>query len=246
MSLELLFTVSFLMLIAAALYSSVGHAGASGYLAIMALFSFAPMQMKPTALALNILVATIATVQFYRAGFFSWKLFLPFAVTSVPFAYFGGRIDLGVEAYRMVVGIVLLFAAFRLFLSSVQKNPEKIAPPSYWVGTFVGAGLGFLSGLTGVGGGIFLTPLLLLMKWTEVKPAAAVSAMFILVNSVSGLIGNWRNIGQISESIPFFASAVLIGGFAGSYLGTRKFDTTTLRRVLAVVLVIAGYKLIFT
>jgi len=245
MSFELILTVSLFLGVAAALYSSVGHAGASGYLAIMALFSFAPVQMKPTALALNIIVACIASVQFYRAGFFSWKLFLPFAVTSVPFAYLGGRIDLNVNAYRSVVGVVLLFAAFRLFLSSVQRSPETVRAPSYWLSTFVGAGLGFLSGLTGVGGGIFLTPLLLLMKWSETKKAAAVSAMFILVNSISGLIGNWKNIDQVSGSMAFFAPAVVAGGLAGSYLGTRKFDTTTLRRVLAVVLIVAASKLIF-
>jgi uncharacterized membrane protein YfcA len=236
--------ISFLMFAAAALYSSVGHAGASGYLAIMALFNFAPDEMKPTALTLNIVVACIGTFRFYRAGFFSWKLFLPFALTSVPLAYIGGSINLAVDIYKTIVGVVLLFAAFRLAISTIQKNVDPVRPPVTWLSAVVGAGLGFVSGLTGVGGGIFLTPLLLLMKWSETKMAAGISAAFILVNSVSGILGNWRNIDYVSKSIVPFMIAVILGGLLGTYLGTKKFDTTSLRRVLAFVLVVAGAKLI--
>lgn len=237
--------ISLLMLLAAALYSSVGHAGASGYLAIMALFSFAPSEMKPTALALNILVAGIGTFRFYTAGFFSWKLFLPLALTSVPLAYLGGSINLPVNVYKTVVGVVLLFAAIRLAISTIQTNIEEIRAPVNGFLAAAGAGIGFISGLTGVGGGIFLTPLLLLMHWSETKVAAGVSVAFILVNSISGILGNWQNIHLISQSIIPFAVAVMAGGMLGSYFGARKFDTTTLRRVLAVVLVIAGMKLIW-
>ncbi len=241
-----IFVIALLMFIAAVLYSSVGHAGASSYLAIMALFNFAPAEMKPTALALNIVVACIGTYRFYRAGFFSWNLFWPFAVTSVPLAYLGGSINLSVGVYKTIVGTVLLFAAVRLILSTVQRKPEEIRQPPRGVALSVGAVLGFISGLTGVGGGIFLTPLLLLMKWSETKIAAGVSATFILVNSISGIIGNRQNAHLISDSILPFTIAVICGGLIGTYLGTKKFDTTTLRRVLAVVLIVAGTKLILT
>jgi uncharacterized membrane protein YfcA len=245
MNTELL-VIALLMFLAAALYSSVGHAGASSYLAIMALFSFVPAEMKPTALALNIVVACIGTYRFYHAGFFSWNLFWPFAVTSVPLAYVGGSINLSVGVYKTIVGIVLLFAAARLILSTIQRKPEEIRQPPRAVALAVGAVLGFISGLTGVGGGIFLTPLLLLMKWSETKIAAGVSAAFILVNSISGIIGNRQNVHLISDSIFPFTISVICGGLIGTYLGTQKFDTTTLRRVLAVVLIAAGTKLILT
>ncbi|MBX7152319.1 sulfite exporter TauE/SafE family protein [bacterium] len=232
------------MFAAAALYSSVGHAGASGYLAVMALFSFEPVVMKPTALALNIVVAAIGTWRFYQAGFFSWKLFFWFAAASIPMAYIGGAIDLHISAYKILVGVVLLFAAFRLFVTSLFKGAEVVNEPPRWASLIGGAGIGLLSGLTGVGGGIFLTPLLILFKWSTAKTAAAVSVTFILVNSIAGLAGNWKNANLISEFIPYFAAAVVAGGLVGTYLGTQRFDTSTLRRVLAVVLVFAGTKMI--
>lgn len=243
MSTEIL-TITLLMFLAAALYSSVGHAGASGYLAIMALFNFAPEAMKPTALALNIFVAVIGTYRFYKAGFFSWKLFYPFAVASIPLAYLGGRIDLHIEVYRIVVGIVLLFASWRLM--ATVKNRNAVVNPPLGTCLAVGAGLGFLSGLVGVGGGIFLTPLLLLMNWSETKTASGVSAAFILVNSISGIIGNWKNIDHVAPTIIPFTAAVIIGGLIGTHLGTKRFDIATLRRMLAIVLVIASIKLILT
>ncbi|MBL7993908.1 sulfite exporter TauE/SafE family protein [bacterium] len=243
MSPEVLY-ITLLMFLAAALYSSVGHAGASGYLAIMALFSFAPEEMKPTALALNIFVALIATYRFCKAGFFSWKLFYPFAISSIPFAFLGGRMDLHVDTYRIIVGIVLLYAAWRL--TATIRNPAIARIPNVWLSVIIGAGLGFVSGLVGVGGGIFLTPLLLLMNWSETKIASGVSAAFILVNSISGIIGNWKNIDHIAPTIIPFAAAAVIGGLMGTHLGTKKFDVKTLRKVLAIVLVIASIKLILT
>lgn len=233
-----------MMFLAAVLYSSVGHAGASGYLAIMALFGFAPEEMKPTALALNIFVALISTYRFHKAGFFSWRLFYPFAISSIPFAFAGGRMDLHVDTYRIVVGIVLLFAAWRLIVT--VRNPAAVKNPQLWVCVILGAGLGFLSGLVGVGGGIFLTPLLLLMNWSETKKASGVSAAFIFVNSISGIIGNWKNIDHITPTIIPFAAAVIIGGLIGTHMGTRKFETATMRKVLAIVLIIAAVKLVTT
>src|SRR5438132_680386 len=174
------------------LYSSVGHAGASGYIATMTLFGLATTLIRPTALVLNILVAVIGSFQFWKAGHFSWKLFWPFALLSVPAAYFGGYLQPSASILRMLIGAVLLFSAARLIFR--RRDPEQTNPPSKPVAIGVGAGLGFLSGLTGTGGGIFLTPLLLFCKWAPIKRAAAISALFILVNSIGGLVGYFTAI----------------------------------------------------
>ncbi len=226
------------------LYSSVGHAGASGYIAVMTLFRMAPAEIKPIALALNILVASIGSWQFWRAGHFSWQLFWPFALLSVPFAFLGGYLNLPTHIFKVLIGVVLLFSAARFLVRPpTEVEPE---PPSKPVAIGVGAGLGLLSGLTGTGGGIFLTPLVIFMRWAHTKTASAISALFILVNSVSGLLGNI----SATKSFPAFgyplAIAVVIGGAAGSYLGSRQFEHSTIKRLLAVVITIAGLKLIFT
>ena len=166
------------------LYSSVGHAGASGYIAIMTLFGLASTVIRPTALVLNILVASIGTFQFWRAGHFSWKLFWPFALLSIPAAYVGGYLQPSASLLRILIGVVLLFSAARLVFR--RSDPPQAVIPSRPVAISVGAGLGFLSGLTGTGGGIFLTPLLLFCQWAHIRQAAAVSALFIWVNSIAG------------------------------------------------------------
>ncbi|MGH9913704.1 MAG: sulfite exporter TauE/SafE family protein [Pyrinomonadaceae bacterium] len=237
------------ILLMALLYSSVGHGGGSGYLAALALFGVAPSVMKPTALVLNILVAGIATIQFYRSGLFSWRAFWPFAVASIPMAFIGGSIKLPNEIYKQLVGVVLIFAAYRLWLSyssrsEARQTGEARLPPIY-LAMLVGTGIGFLSGLTGVGGGIFLSPLLLLLRWAEVRQTAAVSAGFVLVNSIAGLTGNPASVQNLPWQISFWAIAAIIGGLVGSELGRRRLATLTLRRLLSVVLVIAGLKLIF-
>ncbi len=230
--------------VVAVLYSSVGHGGASGYLAVMAFLSIAPNITKPTALILNVFVASIATFQFYRAKHFDWKVFLPFAVTSIPFAFIGGQISLPTQIYRPLLGLVLLFAAFRLaWKFSVET---EIVAPKIWLALIIGAIIGLLSGLVGVGGGIFLTPILLLTNWAETKKAAGVSAMFILVNSISGLLGNYTQAAQLPFTFWFWIAAAVGGGIIGSTLGSHHFNSLVLRRVLAVVLLIAGVKLIFT
>ncbi|MFL6584093.1 MAG: sulfite exporter TauE/SafE family protein [Chthoniobacterales bacterium] len=230
--------------VVAFLYSSVGHAGASGYIAVMSLFGMAPDVIKPTALLLNIVVATIGAFQFWRAGHFSWRLFWPFALLSIPFAFLGGWLALPAHFFKLLVGIVLLFSAARFFIRAGDDAVRTT--PSRPVALVSGAGLGFLAGLTGTGGGIFLTPLLLLMKWARTKTASAVSAVFILVNSIAGLAGN---IGS-AKRFPFFAlalvGAVIVAGSAGSYLGSQRFPHTAIKRLLAVVLTLAGVKLIFT
>jgi len=231
------------VLLVAFLYSSVGHAGASGYIAVMSLFNLAPAAIKPTALLLNILVASIGAWQFWRAGHFSWRLFWPFALLSIPLAFVGGWLNLPAHAFKVTVGLVLWFSAIRFLLN--PSTDEVLREPSRPAALSLGAGLGLLSGLTGTGGGIFLTPLLLLMRWAKTRTAAAVSALFILVNSAAGLLGNLASTRQMPPVALTLAAAVLIGGSAGSYFGSRHFPHTVIKRLLAVVLLIAGAKLIF-
>jgi uncharacterized membrane protein YfcA len=230
--------------VVAFLYSSVGHAGASGYIAVMSLFGLAPAAIKPTALVLNILVACIGTWQFWRAGHFSWRLFWPFAVLAVPMAFVGGYANLPTHLFKVLVGVVLLFSAARFLVRPSDDRAEHA--PSRPVAFSVGAGLGLLAGLTGTGGGIFLTPLLLFMRWARAKTAAAVSALFILVNSISGLLGNLSSTKSFPRFAIALAVAAVIGGTAGSYLGSHRFQHTVIKRLLAIVLLIAGLKLIFT
>jgi hypothetical protein len=235
--------LALLIFAAATLYASVGHAGASGYLAAMALFGLSPEVMKPTALCLNILVASIATFQFARAGYFRWRLFLPFAVASAPLAYVGGVITLPGEYYRPLVGAVLLFAAIRLLLTKpASVEPESRAPLVVWC-LVAGGAIGLLSGLTGTGGGIFLSPLVLFLRWGHAKEASAVSAAFILVNSVAGLAGQLARVPQLPSAVPVWAFAAVAGGILGSHYGSKRLPTVSLRRLLGLVLIIAGVKL---
>jgi uncharacterized membrane protein YfcA len=238
--------LTFLILLAAALYSSVGHAGASGYLAAMALMGIAPDVMKPTALCLNVIVATIATFKFAREGYFAWNVFWPFAVTSVPCAFLGGALQLPYHYYKTIVGAVLLFAAIRLGYSAVKRKPFDVKRGPLPAALVAGGGIGFLAGLTGVGGGIFLSPLLLLTRWADMRETAGVSAAFILVNSLAGLAGNLASVKFLPAQIPIWAITAGVGGLIGSELGSRRVAPMTMRYVLAAVLVIAGCKMILT
>ena len=226
------------------LYSSVGHAGASGYIAIMTLFGLASTVIRPTALVLNILVASIGTFQFWRAGHFSWKLFWPFALLSIPAAYVGGYLQPSASVLRILIGVVLLFSAARLVFR--RSDPPQTVTPSRPVAISVGAGLGFLSGLTGTGGGIFLTPLLLFCQWAHIRQAAAVSALFIWVNSIAGLVGYFTKVHSIPSLGLILGAAAIIGGIMGSYLGSRRLAVRAISLFLATVLLIAGMKLLFT
>ena len=230
----------------AALYSSVGHAGASGYLAAMALFAVAPAVMKPTALTLNILVALIATLRYYQAGYFSWRVFLPFALSSVPLAFVGGALTLPNPVYEKIVGLVLVFAAYRLWISLRRKATAEVKPVPVPLAVALGAGIGLLSGMTGVGGGIFLSPLVLLAGWAETRQMSGVAAAFILVNSIAGLAGHLASVQYLPGAIYAWGVAAVAGGLVGSELGRRRLATLTLRRVLSVVLVIAAVKLMLT
>lgn len=236
--------IAILFFAAASLYASVGHAGASAYLAVMGLYGFAPGVMKPTALALNILVATVATLKFYRAGLFSWSLFWPFAVVSVPAAFIGGAMTLPARWYKIAVGIVLLYAAVWMFRSSLKPLKANAHSPSLWAAIVIGLAIGFLSGLTGVGGGIFLSPVLLYVGWAETRATSGVAAPFILVNSVAGLLGHFSSVAQLPPDIPAWGIAVVAGGWIGASYGSKRAPAPVLRQLLSLVLLVAGVKLI--
>ena len=234
-----------LIFVAAVLYSSVGHGGGSGYLAAMAIVGLAPDVMKPTALFLNILVSTISSVSYYRAGAFSWRLFWPFAVASIPLAFVGGIVQVPTTVYRQVVGAVLLVAAFRMYRTAGQTVPFPTRGVPVVGASICGGSIGLLSGLTGVGGGIFLGPLLLFARWADAKQTAGVSAVFVLVSSAAGLAGRLSATSNFPSSIGLWAVAAVAGGLLGATIGSRRFDSSTPRRALAVVLVIARVRLIF-
>lgn len=232
------------LLLVAALYGAVGHGGASGYLAVMALAGVAPAVMKPTALTLNLTVSLIGTVLFFRAGHFAWRLFWPFAATSIPFAFLGGRLDVPTHVFKILLALALGFAALRLLLPA-PKTDELRAPPLAWV-LVAGAVMGLASGLIGVGGGIFLTPLLLFMRWSNTKTAAAVSAPFIFVNSAAGLAGHAASLHRLTTDWPLLAVIVIAGGYLGARWGSSNARVAQLRPVLAAVLGIASLKLVIT
>jgi uncharacterized protein len=236
--------IAILFFVGAALYASVGHAGASAYLAVMGLYTFAPSVMKPTALALNILVAAVATLKFYRAGLFSWRLFWPFAVASIPAAFIGGAMTLPTRSYKIVVGIVLLYAAVWMFRSSLRPLQATAHLPPLWAAIVSGLAIGFLSGLTGVGGGIFLSPLILYMAWADTRSTSGVAAPFILVNSIAGLLGHLSSVSQLPPNIPVWGAAAVVGGWIGATYGSKHAPPPILRQLLSLVLIVAGVKLI--
>jgi len=243
----ILLTLAAGMLVAAFVYASVGHGGASAYLAAMALAGLAPAEMRPIALTLNILVSSMATWKFWRAGHFRWRLFWPFAAVSIPFAYLGGAITLPGQAYKIVVGLVLLYAGWQLWRSfRAGEEMREVRAPAIPLAMAIGAAMGLLSGLTGVGGGIFLSPLLLMLGWAGTKQTSAVAAPFILVNSIAGLAAGFvAGTAVLPQATWLLAVAVLIGGWLGAEYGSRRFANPVVRRFLAVVLGVAGAKMVF-
>lgn len=234
-----------LFFVAALLYASVGHAGASAYLAAMALVGAAPETMRPTALVLNLFVASIVIVRFARAGHLPWRSLVPLVIGSVPMAFLGGSVELPGEVYRPLVALVLVAGAWRLATAAAPTDDEQHAAVPPIPGVVAGAGIGLLAGLTGTGGGIFLTPLLVLAAWTGTRDAAGLSGAFILVNSLAGLAGLLSGGFSLPPAIPIWVVAVAAGGLIGSGLGAARFSILNLRRVLAFVLVLAAAKLVF-
>lgn len=230
---------------AALLYASVGHAGASAYLAAMTLVGVAPDTMRPTALVLNLFVASIVVARFGRAGHLPWRALVPVALGSVPMAFVGGSIDLPGEIYRPLVALVLVAGAWRLATASATSEDDVAPRVPIVAGVAAGAGIGLLAGLTGTGGGIFLTPLLVLAAWSGTRDAAGLSGAFILLNSLAGLAGLALGGLALPTGLPLWVAAVVAGGLIGSWLGAARFSILNLRRALALVLVLAAAKLVF-
>lgn len=228
----------------ATLYASVGHGGASGYLALMAIFSFAPEVMRPSALALNIFVSSIALFSFYRNGHFKARLLWPFVITSVPVAFIGGAITVNPKVYKIILGIFLLVAIVRMVYKPVSQTNDSTAINKYGA-YLIGVFLGFFSGLIGIGGGIILSPIIILLRWGTIKETAAVSAAFILLNSISGLLGQVYQGVEFAPEILYMLLVAVLGGTIGAYIGSFKVSNKILRYALSVVLVFASYKLLF-
>lgn len=228
----------------AMLYSSVGHGGASGYLAAMALFGLSPDVMKPAALTMNLFVASLVLFRLYRADYFSWQLFIPIALASMPLAFIGGMLLPQDSTYQYIVGAALLLASVSFFVSIT--NEKTCVKPKLWLSVPVGGALGFVSGLTGVGGGIYLSPLLLWLRWTRMRTNAAIAAAFILVNSVAGLAGHVMTVNSWPDNIAWYVIAALLGAVVGAECAVRRLAPSILRQLLGVVLVVAGIKMLLT
>jgi uncharacterized membrane protein YfcA len=232
------------LFVVAFLYSSIGHGGGSGYLALFAIFGIAPIFMKSTALALNLFVSAIAFFSYYKAGYFRQKLILPFLLTSIPSAFLGAMIHIDPKIYKFILGIFLLLAIARM-LFVPKAVGEARNSPHIILALIIGAILGFFSGMIGIGGGIILSPLLILMRWANLKEAASASALFIFLNSASGLTGAFQSGLTIEPHIIYWVLVGIAGAILGSYLGSFKLNATKLKYVLSLVLLFASFKLIF-
>lgn len=242
MPVELFYGILFFV---AFFYAAVGHGGASGYLALMALYSVAPEEMKPTALMLNLFVSLTSFIQYYRGGYFLKKLFIPIAAASVPLAFIGGMITVEESIYKRILGVLLLFPVFRFFFfRNVEDSALK--DQNLVIAVIIGGIIGFLSGMIGIGGGIILSPVLLLLQWTNQKQTAAISAAFIFVNSLAGLGGMLTQGISFTGNMLMYIAVAFTGGLLGAYFGAKRFNQNVLKYILAVVLLMASYKLLFT
>lgn len=237
---EYLLLVSLFLI--AFLYSSVGHGGGTGYLALLALFGVAPIFMKPTALTLNVFVSAIAFFSYYKAGFFKWKLIYPFLITSIPLSYLGALVQINSSTYKFILGVFLLIATARIVLipNAVTETSQKTPLlPALAIGSV----LGFFSGMIGIGGGIILSPILILMHWANVKESAAASAIFIFLNSLSGLIALIQSGLTFDPRLSIWITIGVAGAIAGSYIGSFRIKSEKLKYLLATVLLLASIKL---
>lgn len=234
-----------LLFIVAFLYASVGHGGASGYLALMAIFAISPLVMKPTALLLNLFVSSVSFAQFYRGGHFKWKTFWPFVVTSIPASFLGGTMAIESNIYKKILGGLLIIPVVRFFFFP-NTDPKDQKAPNIPLSLLIGAIIGLLSGMIGIGGGIILSPVIILLKWTDQKQTAAISAAFIFVNSIAGLAGQLVKGISFTTDMFLYVAIAFVGGIAGAYFGSLKLPQNALKYVLATVLALASYKLLFT
>jgi uncharacterized membrane protein YfcA len=236
--------ISLCLLLGAVLYTSVGHAGASIYIAIMTLFNIASAVIKPTTLVMNIFIASFTSWRFIRKGFFDFNVLLPITIGAIPFAFLGGYINAPSHIYKSIVGIILLISAISLVTSLSSKIDGKLKKPPFILAIIIGALIGFLAGLTGTGGGIFLSPLILFLGWSSTKTTSGITALFILINSSFGLLGNYASVQNLPDQLPLFIVATLMGALIGTTLGIKFYTAHTIKKILALVLVIAGFKLL--
>lgn len=225
----------------AVLYTSVGHAGSSAYIAIMTLFNLQTTVIRPTALTLNIAVSAYASMRYIRNKYFDKKLFFVLSFGAIPAAFLGGHINLPSEIYKPIVGVLLILSGLRFIFLAASRDRE-LTPVNYLLAIVMGASIGFLAGITGTGGGIFLSPLIIRLGWNHVKQASGTVAAFIFVNSVAGLLGNYRSTSELPETLPLFLGAVIIGALIGTRLGISRFSSVGIKRALGAVLIIAGLK----
>lgn len=236
--------ILFLFFIIAFVYSTVGHGGASGYLALMVFLNFVPEQIRPTALVLNVLVSAIASMQYYRSGYFKRELFIPLILLSVPLAFLGSRVQLSPSVFKIILGICLLLSVIRILGLIGNNSGETLRKMPLLIALLIGGGIGLISGMIGIGGGILLSPILLLFRWADIKQTAALAAPFILVNSLSGLAGLMSRHLVFPDKIMWWVLATLIGGLLGSYWGSHRFNSVVLKYLLATVLLFAAGKLL--
>jgi len=230
---------------AAFLFAIAGHTGASAYLAIFGLLGLTPDEIKPSVLALNVLVGCVAVYKFARAGHFSWRLIWPFILTSIPFSFLGGLISLPTAIYRLLVGVVLVYAALRMLFDISRKNEIQADYPPIWLSLLLGAGIGFTGGLIGIGGGVLLSPILLLTNWASPQLTAGTIAVFVLANSISGLLGHWSVSMYLPPQLPIWGAVALIGGWIGAEIGSRRLTANTIRRMLGLILLGSGLRMFF-
>jgi len=235
------------LIVVAVLYSAVGQAGGTGYVAVMGIVGFDAATIKPTALALNVLVSALGCLRFYRAQLLTWRTCYPFAVLGLPFSLLGGALHLPAAAYQPVVGVLLLVAGLQMMRSArgvSSLDRAALQAPPFLGALLVGGGIGLVSGVTGVGGGIFLAPLILVLGWARTRQTAAISAVFNFVNSTAALAGTWMTMPVLPAALPLWLACVGVGGFVGSWLGSRRLKPSALRFLLAILLLTAAARMI--